>query len=673
MKSAVESVPRWASHRWWHVGAHRGDLLVLLVASGVRLWHFLELSASPFGQRLVGDAEVYHGWAQAILAGDWLSRSQGVFYQSPLYPYFLAFLYWLFTPSPTVVFAFQAVLGVAACLLLARTGRLLFSPFAGTLAGLGLALFGPAVFFEGVVQKTALDTFLLCSIFFLWAWLRPHFSLGKLAALGVLLACLAINRENALVVFGIFFLWVWWQSRGRRQMVVLAAFFMAFALPLLALAARNALVGGEWQLTTAQFGPNFYIGNHWRASGMYEPLVPGRGNPQFERADAKALAEKALGRRLTDGEVSRFWAGKAWEFIRDAPGQWLVLLGKKLLLLVNGVEIADTDDFYGRRHYIVSLKVAFLTFSWVLVAAAVGLFQVRAKLKELWVLVVYLAGYALSVAGFFVFARYRFPLVPVLLLFGGAGLEAGMRRKLTWGALAAGAGALVLSLLPLVDRKMQQASSELFLGDFYWSQGRDLGQAIQHYRQAVGLWPPYAEAWLRLAQALTEKGIWREADAAFSQAQRLAPTWDTVEQQWGAMWLRAGDLNRGRLHILKSLEMNPENGESLRLLGDLLFRQGQVERAVDVYRKAEQVLPQSAVVQNNLGAALARLGRWGEAEASLRRACQLDPSYAQPWVNLAKASLAQGRREEAMVALEKALTLDANHPEARELKARIGP
>lgn len=673
MKNALRSGAQRASKRWWHVGAHWGDLLVLLVAGGVRLWHFLELSASPFGQRLVGDAEVYHGWAQAILAGDWLSRSQGVFYQSPLYPYFLALLYSLFTPSPTVVFAFQAVLGVAACLLLARTGRLLFSPFAGTLAGLGLALFGPAVFFEGVVQKTALDTFLLCSIFFLWAWLRQSFSLGKLALLGGLLACLAINRENALVVFGIFFLWVWGQSRGKGQVLPSAIFAMAFALPLLLVAARNASIGGEWQLTTAQFGPNFYIGNHWKASGMYEPLMAGRGNPQFERADAKTLAEKACGRRLTDGEVSRFWAGKAWEFIRTAPGHWLLLFGKKLLLLVNGVEIADTDDFYGRRHHTVSLKLAFLTFPWVLAAAAVGFSQVRAKLKELWVLLAYLAAYALSVAAFYVFARYRFPLVPVLLLFGGVGLEAIVRKKLTWRAGALGIAALMASALPLVDRKMQQASSEVFLGDFFWSLRQDLGQAIQHYRQAVKLWPSYAEAWLRLAQAFMEKEAWGEADQAFSQAQRLAPTWDTVEQQWGAMWLRAGDLNRGQLHILKALEMNPDNGESLRLLGDVLFRQGQVVRAVAVYRKAAQLLPESAVVQNNLGAALARLSLWGEAEASLRRACQLDPSYAQPWVNLAKASLAQGRREEAKMALEKALTLDARHAEARALLARIGP
>lgn len=374
--------------------------------------------------------------------------------------------------------------------------------------------------------------------------------------------------------------------------------------------------------------PKFYIGNHAKASGMYEPLVVGRGNPQFARADVKTLAEKAIGKQLKDGEVSRYWAGKAWEFIHTAPGQWLLLFGKKLLLLVNGVEIADTDDFYGRRHYMVSLKLAFLTFPWVLVAATLGVFQVRAKLKELWVMVAYLAVYALSVAAFYVFARYRFPLVPVLLLFGGVGLEAVLRRKLTWRASALGAAALILSLLPVVDRKMQQASSEVFLGNFSWSRRQDLGEAIQHYREAVRLWPSHAGAWLRLGQALKEKEAWRESEEAFSHAQKLAPTGDIVEQQWGAMSLIQGDLIRGRLHILKALELNPENGESLRLLGDLVFRQGQVEKAVEIYRKAEPLLPQSAVLRNNLGAALARLSRWEEAEASLRRACELDPSYA---------------------------------------------
>ena len=45
-------------------------------------WHDTALFTTP-----VGDARAYLAWAREIAAGDWLGRE--VFYQAPLYPYFL--------------------------------------------------------------------------------------------------------------------------------------------------------------------------------------------------------------------------------------------------------------------------------------------------------------------------------------------------------------------------------------------------------------------------------------------------------------------------------------------------------------------------------------------------------------------------------------------------------
>jgi hypothetical protein len=88
--------------------------------------------------------------------------------------------------------------------------------------------------------------------------------------------------------------------------VVAAALVLAgLAVVLLPVALRNYAVGGGFHLTTSQLGTNLFIGNNPAADGSYVSLRPGRGSPEYERADATALAVQATGRSLTAGEVSR--------------------------------------------------------------------------------------------------------------------------------------------------------------------------------------------------------------------------------------------------------------------------------------------------------------------------------------------------------------------------------
>jgi hypothetical protein len=113
----------------------------------------------------------------------------------------------------------------------------------------------------------------------------------------------------------------------------IAAFTAGVALVLAPVALRNRHVGGEMVLTTAQLGPNFYIGNRTGASGLYEPLRPLRGDPMHEREDAIALAAEALGHAPTPAEVSDYWLGRTLTEIARAPLSWLRLMSWKWLLM----------------------------------------------------------------------------------------------------------------------------------------------------------------------------------------------------------------------------------------------------------------------------------------------------------------------------------------------------
>src|SRR5262245_44634310 len=102
-------------------GRFRGAAVVIfVVAFAVRLLNLWQIRHSPYFTVLMGDARGYDEWAQQIANGDWLGHD--VFYQAPLYPYFLGFLYRVAGRSLPVVRVCQAAIGSLACVLLGLAG-----------------------------------------------------------------------------------------------------------------------------------------------------------------------------------------------------------------------------------------------------------------------------------------------------------------------------------------------------------------------------------------------------------------------------------------------------------------------------------------------------------------------------------------------------------------------
>src|SRR5438034_218015 len=66
---------------------YRSAALIFAAALAVRLAHLWAMRHSPLFETLLGDANGYDLWAQQIAGGDWIGHD--VFYQAPLYAYFL--------------------------------------------------------------------------------------------------------------------------------------------------------------------------------------------------------------------------------------------------------------------------------------------------------------------------------------------------------------------------------------------------------------------------------------------------------------------------------------------------------------------------------------------------------------------------------------------------------
>src|SRR5213594_2385416 len=635
-------------------------LVIFGVAFTLRIIHIRQMRNAPFFTLLMGDARGYDEWAQRIAGGDWVGRD--VFYQAPLYPYFLASIYWIAGRSPALVRIAQAVIGSCSCVLIAAAARRLFSARAGLPAGLMLAVYAPAIFFDGLLQKSVLDVFFVCLALWLianitadersqqlmpWRWL----------ALGLGLGGLSLTRENALVFIAVILGWAILRFGVRAA----AVFTLGAAIVMLPVAARNSMVGGGFYVTTSQFGTNFFIGNHRGADGTYQSLRYGRGAPEYERQDAAELAESELHRKLTPREVSRFWTARTLAFIVSEPGAWLKLMARKTALLVNATEMVDTEDqeSYAEWSAVLRLLGPVTHFGVLVPLAFAGMLATWSGRSRLWVLYALLIVYAVSVVFFFVFARYRYPLVPMLILFAAAGVLAAIAEIQSFQRAG-------FSLLRPASRKLilqVSAVAAMNAGTALQSEHR-IDEAIAYYRRAIATQPDYAPAYNNLGTALREQKRIDEAVASYPQALQLQPEFATAHFNLANVLIEQGNPAAALDHFERALRMEPPSADVHSNLGIALALSGRVDEALHEFRQAIDLDSGSAKAYRNLGNTLASQAHWAEAIAALRRAVELDPNAAAVRYDLANALLESGNSKEAITEFRTTLRLSPAMVEA---------
>ena len=498
---------------------------IAIIAFALRLVYLNQIEASPLTSVLMGDGRVYDEWAMRIAGGEWMGKD--VFYQTPFYPYFLGVVYAVAGHDPAIARIVQAVLGAASCVLLGLAGRRFFSARDGAIAASLLAIYPPAIFFDGLIQKSSLDLFLMTAILALLAEFQTRRRWTWLAAAGTAAGALVLNRENAFVLLPVVAAWllaafkdVPWRTRAAWA----AAFAGAALLVLLPVGLRNYHVGGAFTLTTTQLGPNFYIGNNPNASGSYESLLSGRGDAIYEREDATAIASQAAGRPLSPAEVSRYWLGRSFDYIREQPLDWLRRSGRKLLLTVNAAEISDTESIEAYAEFAPLLAgLRWLDFGVVLPLAAFGAWMCRRDWRRHLLLYLMAAGMIVAVAAFYVVARYRHPIAPVVMLFAGAGVGSLVQLRHTrreW--IPACVAAAVVAVVAHLPMNVVHDQTYVNLGGYFARNGRP-ADAVPLLTKAVSLDPGDASAHAHLGLALRETGQVEPAADEFGAAVRLRP------------------------------------------------------------------------------------------------------------------------------------------------------
>ncbi len=529
----------------------RQAAVLVAVALVFRLVYWLLASKSAFLHTPVVDASFFDIWAKT-LAADKVFQAQA-FFKPPLYAYLLSWFYQAGL-SMTGILILQMLTGAVTVLLTFAIGRLVFLPRVALAGALITALLPILPFFETQLLAESWTTALTLGALLLV--LRVVYgrtqAVGRtLAAAGLLMGVAALGRPNLMLLVAGVAVWLWLLGRsdgpaaGRVKGISPIGLLLAGFLIAVSPATFHNLKYGEFSLISANLGSNLVAGNSDTADGI-------SAIPVGVLWDDLQLQSKQAG-ALTPGQASDHLTGQALAWISRNPGRALSLLGKKILLLVNAREGRNNiNPIWFAREEGVFLLARWWPATWLMLPVAIlGLVHFRrwdtggpaGSSLLFWALVVQ----ALAILPFFVNARFRMPLLPLLALFAAAGgaylihlWKTGDRRALTvsLGFLAA--------LFVVVNVDWFNLGSEKWLARDWFNQGLihsrpyadrkpDPAQAEQAFRRAAELGPDEVDFQERLgalllgrAQPLVNAGTagqsqqdWPRSTAAFSRAEPL--------------------------------------------------------------------------------------------------------------------------------------------------------
>jgi tetratricopeptide (TPR) repeat protein len=661
----------------------RSLLLVILILSLLlRFAYYQDIAGTDLFQVPFLDCLHYQLWAQELLSGDW-----GVgepYWMGPLYPHYLALVY-LFTgvdsPAPQIIQLLLSVLNIALVFLLARR---LTSPAVALLAAALYAGYGPAVFYAGLLLMATLMTTLLLLAAIQAVRCLEQPSSRRAFVLGALVVVTALARGNVLLLVPVLPLLFIGLGLPRRQTLRLGLMaLLGAAAVLLPITARNVLVGRDLVLLTSNGGMNLYLGQKAAYGGIFGPVDADQA-VQFDPSGEWTL-EREFGRDLKPSEVSRIFTRRALQEIVAHPWPTVKLYLIKIYRFWNGYELPQLAAYDHWRRESWVLQILAVPFTLLAAAGLLGILLGRGHLRR--VLGLFVGTYFLSLLPFFITARYRLPIVPLLAVATASYLVTTGQALLTrvdgrwrlgpkfregWRRVAL-LGALLVALLPgWADFDREKALWAIQINQAgRLVAGGDVPGALAAVQAADAAYPDYAGTFLKKGDIHRRAGEDAQALAAFQQAEKLAPRERVIPYNVGRTLHRLNELDEALAAFDRCIALDPAwprgyFGKAMvqRDLGDL-------PAAIATMAQAVAAQPGAVHYRNNLASLYAENGQLDRAQATLQELLQRYESYVKGWINLALVSYNLGQLEAATRALDQADAIRRKEPEEEENIRRL--
>jgi 4-amino-4-deoxy-L-arabinose transferase-like glycosyltransferase len=551
---------------------------VLLLALLVRVIAMIDLSGSIYFDFLLWDERIYHEWAIKIADGTFTSKT--IYEFAPLFAYVTALLYKIFAPNVIYIRFLNIILGVVLCWLVYLIGLALAGRKIGLIASLVACFYEPFIIYSIVPLKETLSACLFAVIIYFLLiisddqsnkkngtignsnLLRRNYAI-KLVSLGLAAGFLINIRPNAVVILPvIFFLMLWYACRDRLSLrktsLMLFLYAMGIIIALSPFLIRNYQVAGKIALSTSQGGFNLYLGNNLKNPDPYYRPVPFASSSPFEQGIQFTIeASRRSGKKLTSDEASTYWTKEVIKEAADKPGAFAWKLWLKMLVLVNRFEACDHYDTDFMSNFIRSFRFPFFSFWLIFPFGLTGMIIGSYGSRKIRMVSMVLAAYALTLVVFFTNARYRLPMLTILIPCAALGVKfvvKAVREKNKKKACMY--IALVLVFL-IVENIPVRATDD---------------KTAYYNTHAI---------------IMNKRGFQNEAMYYWNISSKMnRPFSSFANISLARIYFQKGDMSRGYEYLSKISDDSFAAAEKYNLIGDLLYRQNRLPLAAAAYEKS---------------------------------------------------------------------------------------
>jgi 4-amino-4-deoxy-L-arabinose transferase-like glycosyltransferase len=588
--------------------------LVFLLALALRLvFFFVNKAGNPLFYHPVLDSLFHHRWAEEILSGSFWGSE--VFFRAPLYPYFLALLYKVSGSSIAFAVLCQHVIGALSVVLVYLLAREFFVARVAILASAMAALYWPLIYFEGSLLIVTLIVFLdLLALLLLSVSVRRQ-NLGWFLVAGLVLGLSATARPSILILVPVLPLALFLSRRaedpaGRirswhKQTAAVLAGLIVVVTPVL---LRNYTVGRDFVPIASQAGVNFFIGNNPLSNGS-QAVVPGApADLEGTFRGAIELAERDVGRSMKPSEVSDYYFKKGLDFVFGSPAESASLTLKKFYFFWAGVERSNNQyiQFFW-RHFGLG-RVPLAGFWLIGPLALMGGVVLWRRRRELSLFYLFVASYMVGVVAFFVNARFRLPVAPVLMIFAAYAACYLFYTFRNHGATLLRALGVLAACVVFVNydfvkfrgvRALDEAVSWYELGNAYLATDKD-HSALQAFERARGIQERYpTQGYMQISDIVDynlgilywEKGLYSRAIDALERIQRNEPAAASTRHILADSYFNVGRLQEALASYSRIVDGSAGDMGGLLGMGKVYKKLGQTEKVQEIVGRLRSLYP----------------------------------------------------------------------------------
>ena len=388
---------------------------ILLLCFLLRL--VLVLGVDPLGSDTV-DGFDYHHHALSLLSGDgYPLRGSLPFMRPPLYPFFLAVVYYIF-PHETYLTAriFNAFLDTAACFVFYRLIMLIWNnkPTA-ILASLIYAVNPFYLFFSVRVRVEALFILLsVTAVYFLVREYKKQFpNLLSMFLIGGVVGLMCLCRSNATIFAILIPLWLLYCTFKDRKKAVLISlvFIIGCVLTIAPWSVRNYYRYGEPIVITDGLGYAFWISN---TDLKFDDLYA-KNYDEYIAADNKlwrslAVVEDQIKDKSTK-QRDNYYFNLGTDYIKNNFGKWIWLNVLKFIEFWSPMARLDMQGWKS----LVTLPFGLLMFFGMFFY--IKSFHSPDFDKHIWLLIaILIVGSTLTGVATWSSVRFRVPLVDAYII-----------------------------------------------------------------------------------------------------------------------------------------------------------------------------------------------------------------------------------------------------------------